>query len=65
MNFPHIEYLKTGDQNWGWNGSGWYFWDETQAYCHGPYESQEKARQQLNKYVAYLDNENEEYFRLN
>jgi len=35
---------------WGWDGPGWYFWDETQAYCHGPYESAKLAKEGLVKY---------------
>ena len=28
----------------------WYFWDETWAYRHGPYESEEEAKDMLNSY---------------
>jgi len=38
----------------GWRGPGWYFWDETQAYCHGPYESEEIAKQKSDEYGANL-----------
>ena len=29
---------------------GWYFWDETGADRHGPYESEEEAEKQLDRY---------------
>lgn len=43
-----VEYLFANyDRNfdYGFNGAGWYFWDETEAYCYGPYESAEIAEQ--------------------
>lgn len=33
----------------------WFFYDETWAYTHGPYESEEKAREVFEKYVKWLD----------
>lgn len=38
----------------GWNGQGWYFWDETQAYCYGPFETEKKAEQALINYAETL-----------
>lgn len=32
----------------------WYFWDETWADRHGPYETEAKARQALRKYTDNL-----------
>lgn len=59
--YPHIEYLNVGEANWGWNGPGWYFWDESEAYCHGPYESQEAANNKLHEYYIFLDREDREF----
>lgn len=34
---------------------GWYFWDETWADRHGPFDSEEKAREALDHYCkTYL-----------
>ena len=34
----------------GWDGPGWYFWDETQAYCHGPFKTEWEAVAELERY---------------
>lgn len=34
----------------GFTKPGWYFWDETQAYCHGPYETREEAEASIKEY---------------
>ncbi len=34
---------------------GWYFWDETWSSAVGPFDTEEKAREALNKYCVYLD----------
>lgn len=39
----------------GWAGSGWYFWDETDAYCHGPFESELIASNEMTAYAKSLD----------
>ena len=51
----HVEYLEKGDFEdaiyRGWNGPGWYFWDEADGqFCYGPYESNAKAELMLEKY---------------
>jgi len=46
----HVTWLDSGNVDWGYHGPGWYFWDETGAYCHGPYESAELAYIGLEKY---------------
>lgn len=33
----------------------WFFYDETWALSHGPYETEEKAREVLAKYVKWLE----------
>lgn len=38
----------------GYTTAGWYFWDETQAYCHGPFSTQEKAKAKLKEYAENL-----------
>ena len=39
----------------GWYGPGWYFWDETGAYCHGPFGSREEAEEALERYAESLE----------
>jgi hypothetical protein len=39
----------------GWTGPGWYFWDETEAYCHGPYHSRLEADEAEVQYARALD----------
>lgn len=34
----------------GYRASGWYFWDETDAYVIGPYETEAVARAALAEY---------------
>ncbi len=34
---------------------GWNFWDETWAYFHGPYPTEDMARAALERYVADND----------
>lgn len=38
----------------GLTTEGWYFWDETWAYAHGPYETEELCRQSLYVYGQSL-----------
>lgn len=53
----HIEYIA---QPWGGSVAagyvtpGWYFWDETSAYCHGPFRSRRAAYRGLCKYARSL-----------
>jgi len=35
----------------GYNGAGYYFWDETQSYCYGPYESALKCHEMAYEYA--------------
>ena len=39
---------------YGWNGPGWYFWDETEAHCYGPFETAEEANKKLKEYAETL-----------
>lgn len=38
----------------------WWFWDETWAHSVGPYSSEAVAREELAKYVAWLENGDKE-----
>ena len=38
----------------GYEGPGWYFWDESWSHCHGPYESQEKAKGEFEIYCKTM-----------
>lgn len=49
---PGFEYGYTYDC--GWNGPGWYFWDETGAYCYGPYGSAQEANEACSRYAKTL-----------
>lgn len=33
---------------------GWYFWDESQSFAHGPYETEPQAREALTRYAENL-----------
>ena len=39
-----------------WNGEGWYFWDETESICYGPYDTEELARDGEIKYCKEILN---------
>jgi len=51
-NADPIEYLFIGNESQGWEGAGWYFWDETWCDCYGPYESAKKATEKLHEYMV-------------
>lgn len=34
--------------------AGWYFWDETWAYSHGPFKSRREASMALRRYAESL-----------
>lgn len=38
----------------GYTSPGWYFWDEAQSHCYGPYESQGQAESALEQYASSL-----------
>ena len=38
----------------GYTTSGYYFWDETEAYVVGPYETAEKAEVARSEYIKQL-----------
>jgi len=39
----------------GFDGPGWYFWDETESQCYGPYETKELAELKLQEYAEWLN----------
>lgn len=46
--------------NLGFNGLGYYFWDESQANAHGPHETVENTLTAIEKYSEWLNAEKEE-----
>lgn len=57
-----VQYLKESDfeqsrdaRSAGWDEDGWYFWDETQANCYGPYETEVIANTKLGEYCEQLN----------
>ena len=32
----------------------WYFWDETWSFKHGPFDTEEEAREELSRYAEDL-----------
>lgn len=45
---PHIAAI------FGWKGPGWYHRDETDAYIHGPFPTEQEAEDALSDYIAHL-----------
>lgn len=33
----------------------WFFWDESWAHSHGPFESEQQAREELKQYAEWLE----------
>ena len=50
MNIYYYENATPDLEDAGYTKPGWYFWDETDAYCHGPFETEEQAREALRGY---------------
>jgi hypothetical protein len=57
----NIEYLTNGDfenaVERGYKGVGWYFWDEVEQDCYGPYLTYDQALVALDKYAENLMND--------
>lgn len=54
-----VEYLPKWDNIMdrdlaGWNGAGWYFWDETWTNINGPYNTEDLALEALVKYMKTI-----------
>ena len=47
--YPSSEGWEEAEEQ-GYDGPGWYFWDETWTSCNGPYRSEEEAQQKLKHY---------------
>lgn len=50
----HVQFLGEPwpeGEECGWVGPGWYFWDETQANCHGPHPDKVAAILALHTYI--------------
>lgn len=45
MTIDYITEPFEDSDNRGYRGPGYYFWDETQVYCYGPYEFPLQAHQ--------------------
>ena len=43
------------DETRGFKGKGWYFWDEVDLDCYGPYESHAESKAELLKYFKTLE----------
>ncbi len=41
----------------GYSLPGYYFWDETWGYCHGPFPSEKEAEEACNEYARQLEEE--------
>jgi len=39
----------------GYEGPGWYFWDETESFCYGPFESKSEAETKCIEYASTLE----------
>lgn len=56
-NTDMVQYIRTSFPDAtlaGYSLPGWYFWDETQAHCYGPYESKTRAQSELTRYAVLL-----------
>lgn len=59
----HVQYLDYDDRTViandlcrrGYSVPGWYFWDETEAYCQGPFQDRDEASRKLDEYAKSLD----------
>lgn len=53
-----MEHIFCETEEWELHGTpmlaGWYFWDESDAYCHGPFCSRDECRDAMNRYVEDL-----------
>ena len=38
----------------GYTLPGWYFWDETESQCYGPFLSETRAKEEQVKYFEYI-----------
>lgn len=38
----------------GYTDAGWYFWDESQAHCFGPYATEDEALAEQDRYAREI-----------
>ena len=54
---PGVEFLCLTDlfaDRIGFDGPGWYHWDESWTHCHGPYRTGAEAARALRRYAESL-----------
>ena len=51
---------KVWQSHTGITTQGWYFWDETEAFAHGPFKDYITCHESLDMYAALLNNEKDE-----
>lgn len=50
-NIEYLDGISFNDVARGYQGPGWYFWDECDGqYCYGPYHTKEIAAQKMKEY---------------
>ena len=54
MSVEYIEHSWPDGDLAGWDGPGWYFWDESQSQCIGPFEDAGEASYSAAVYAAAL-----------
>ena len=51
-----VEYLTDINKNlYGYNGEGWYFWNEVYTDCYGPYVTKQQAETELEKFLLSIE----------
>ena len=48
-----VEYITSNpyeNYDCGWDGEGWYFWNEIWMDITGPYDTEEEAKEKLKEY---------------
>jgi hypothetical protein len=48
----------------GYTNPGWYFWDETESYCHGPYINYQETVGAMSKYAETLECPEPQYIQV-
>lgn len=51
-----VKFYDYGPQSqlWGYSGPGWYFWDESETFAYGPYESEDLASRAMDVYAKTI-----------
>lgn len=53
MNIYCITDPTEDTKRFGWDGPGWYFFDDTEAYMHGPFASMDEAKEAERNYFDW------------